>query len=184
MAAYNTAVETLLGLGGIVREVNMPPSELIRPTAMLSVMEAHAYHRDDLIDTPWNFGPSLAQRFTAGGTFFASEMIQAQRMRSLLKEHLRQILLDVDVVLTPTLLTPAPTMEDAAADAARRRSPSYMALWNQVGLPSLSVPSGFSSSGLPLSLQISGRPFDEATVLRAGHAYQGATGWHKRHPDL
>jgi Asp-tRNA(Asn)/Glu-tRNA(Gln) amidotransferase A subunit family amidase len=102
----------------------------------------------------------------------------------LLKEHMRQVLLKVDVVLTPTMPKPAPTMEDAVKESRRRSGPFFTAFFNQVGLPSLSVPSGFSSSGLPTSLMISGRPFDEATVLRVGHAYQSATSWHTRHPEL
>ena len=59
-----------------------------------------------------------------------------------------------------------------------------MGPFNITGLPTLAIPTGFSSSGLPLSLQISGRPFDEATVLRAGHAYQRATEWHRRRPPV
>ena len=61
---------------------------------------------------------------------------------------------------------------------------SNMGPFNITGLPTLAIPTGFSSSGLPLSMQISGRPFDEATVLRVGHAYQRATDWHAREPDL
>jgi Asp-tRNA(Asn)/Glu-tRNA(Gln) amidotransferase A subunit family amidase len=59
-----------------------------------------------------------------------------------------------------------------------------MGPFNIAGLPTLALPTGFSSSGLPLSFQISGRPFDEATVLRAGHAYQRATDWHRRRPPV
>jgi aspartyl-tRNA(Asn)/glutamyl-tRNA(Gln) amidotransferase subunit A len=56
--------------------------------------------------------------------------------------------------------------------------------FNATGLPTLAVPCGFSTAGLPLSLQLSGRPFEEGTVLRLGHAYQQATAWHARHPSL
>jgi Asp-tRNA(Asn)/Glu-tRNA(Gln) amidotransferase A subunit family amidase len=59
-----------------------------------------------------------------------------------------------------------------------------MSPFNITGLPTLALPTGFSSTGLPLSFQISGRPFDEATVLRAGHAYQRATDWHRRRPPV
>ena len=56
--------------------------------------------------------------------------------------------------------------------------------WNGLGLPVLALPCGFAASGLPLGMQIVGRPFDEAAVLRVGHAYERATDWHRRHPDL
>jgi Asp-tRNA(Asn)/Glu-tRNA(Gln) amidotransferase A subunit family amidase len=59
-----------------------------------------------------------------------------------------------------------------------------MGPFNVTGLPTLALPTGFSTTGLPLSFQISGRPFDEATVLRAGHAYQRATDWHRRRPPV
>ena len=151
---------------------------------MVSPVEAHAYHREDLLDSPWNFGPNLAQRFLSGGAYFASELIQGQRIRSILKEDLHQILLNVDVVITPSAPKPAQPMEKAASDARRRSGPSFTSLFNITGLPALSIPMGFSSDGLPLSLQIAGRPFDEATVLRAGYAYESATDWHRRHPEL
>jgi aspartyl-tRNA(Asn)/glutamyl-tRNA(Gln) amidotransferase subunit A len=61
---------------------------------------------------------------------------------------------------------------------------SNMAPFNMTGLPTLAIPCGFTGDGLPLSLQISGRPFEEATVLRAGHAYEQATEWHRRRPAL
>ncbi len=59
-----------------------------------------------------------------------------------------------------------------------------MAPFNITGLPALAVPCGFSPAGLPISLQLAGRPFDEATVLRAGHAYEQATEWHRRRPPV
>ena len=67
---------------------------------------------------------------------------------------------------------------------AFRRAPSYTALYNMTGLPALSIPCGFDEQGLPYGLQIAGRPFAEATVLQAGHAYERATGWYARHPTL
>jgi aspartyl-tRNA(Asn)/glutamyl-tRNA(Gln) amidotransferase subunit A len=89
----------------------------------------------------------------------------------------------VDVLATPTTLSPAPTF----ATVLRPDFPfarSNMAPFNMTGLPALALPCGFSASGLPLSLQFAGRPFDEATVLRAGHAYEQATQWHRRHPPV
>lgn len=185
IAALNEAVEVLVDLGAVVVEVTIPPRTQGNFNA-----EAHTYHRPDLLETPENFGPNLAQRHLSGGAYFAFEFIQQQRLRAMVKEQMHQILLACDVVLTPGSATPAPTMEEAAQRGLRPGAGgaggmlSFAGLFNQTGLPSLAIPNGFSESGLPLSLQISGRPFDEATVLQVGHAFQSVTGWHLRHPAL
>jgi aspartyl-tRNA(Asn)/glutamyl-tRNA(Gln) amidotransferase subunit A len=180
VSALMTAVAVLRDLGAVITEVQLPD----RSGGYLSP-EGHAYYRPDLLDTPEMFGPNLAQRHLMGGAYFASEFIQVQRIRSIVKEQLRQVLLDVDVVVMPALAQPAETMEEASKyPVADRGCPSFARQFNQAGLPSLSLPDGFSRDGLPLSLMISGRPFDEATVLRTGYAYQSATDWHLRHPSL
>jgi len=181
--ALRAAVDVLVDLGAVVVEVEMPSQELARGAMMLSGVEAHAYHRPDLLETPENFGPALGQRFLAGGGYFASELIQGQRIRSILKEQMREVLLKADVVLTPTQGKPAATMAEAVVQRWGAPGLSYTSLFNQTGLPSLSIPNGFRG-GLPLSMLISGRPFDEATVLRVGHAFEQATDWHTRHPNL
>jgi aspartyl-tRNA(Asn)/glutamyl-tRNA(Gln) amidotransferase subunit A len=184
LAALNQAVDVLRGLGAVVVEVTLPAHDTARGAMLMSALESFAYQRDDLLETPGGFGANLAQRFLSGGTYFASEYIQAQRLRSMIKEEVRQILLDVDVIVSPTQPKPASLMEDAVKEAGRRTGPMFTSLYNQTGLPSLSLPNGFSADGLPLSLMISGRPFDESTVLQVGHAYQQATDWHRQHPSI
>jgi Asp-tRNA(Asn)/Glu-tRNA(Gln) amidotransferase A subunit family amidase len=90
---------------------------------------------------------------------------------------------DVDVLATPTTLKPA-TSFTVAHDPELGFPRSNMAPFNLTGLPTLALPCGFSSSGLPLSLQLAGRPFEEGTVLRVGHAYEKATAWHTRRPPV
>jgi len=86
-------------------------------------------------------------------------------------------------MLTPTSPTEAPAYDEMVAPNFRRPR-GYTSAFNMTGLPTIAIPSGFSARGLPLSVSLSGRPFAEATVLRAAHAYQGVTDWHRRHPDL
>jgi aspartyl-tRNA(Asn)/glutamyl-tRNA(Gln) amidotransferase subunit A len=93
------------------------------------------------------------------------------------------VLRRTDVLVTPTTPKPAPTFA-AVWDPSFGFPKSNMAPFNMTGLPALAVPCGFSAQGLPLSLQIAGRPFDEATVLRLGHAYEQATEWHGRRPRI
>jgi aspartyl-tRNA(Asn)/glutamyl-tRNA(Gln) amidotransferase subunit A len=91
------------------------------------------------------------------------------------------VLRDVDVLATPT--TPKPATPFALAHDPNFGFPkSNMSPFNITGLPTLALPCGFSSSGLPLSLQLSGHPFAEALVLRVGHAYEQSTPWHTRRP--
>jgi aspartyl-tRNA(Asn)/glutamyl-tRNA(Gln) amidotransferase subunit A len=87
----------------------------------------------------------------------------------------------VDVLATPTAPKPA-TPFAAAHDPSFGFPRSNMPPFNLTGQPTLALPCGFSGSGLPLSLQLAGRPFEEATVLRVGAAYERATEWHRRHP--
>jgi Asp-tRNA(Asn)/Glu-tRNA(Gln) amidotransferase A subunit family amidase len=89
----------------------------------------------------------------------------------------------VDVLVTPTTPGPAPSF-DTVLTPEFPFARSNMAPFNMTGLPALAVPCGFTTGGLPLSLQIAGRPFDEATVLRVGHAYEQATDWHRRRPPV
>src|SRR5919202_493881 len=83
---------------------------------------------------------------------------------------------------TPTMLNVAPTFEGYDPDAMRR-APTFTAIWNLTGLPAASVCCGFSNAGLPIGMQIVGKPFDEAMVLRVGDAYQQLTDWHTRTPE-
>jgi len=89
----------------------------------------------------------------------------------------------VDMLATPTALFPALSYA-RATDPEAGFPRSNMPPFNITGSPTLALPCGFSSSGLPLSFQLSGRPFEEGTVLRAGHAYEQATPWHTRRPSV
>jgi aspartyl-tRNA(Asn)/glutamyl-tRNA(Gln) amidotransferase subunit A len=119
----------------------------------------------------------------AGALFTGEEYVQAGRLRARLRRDMHEALAQVDVLATPTAPGTAPafsTVLDPDFPFAR----SNMAPFNMAGLPALALPCGFAPSGLPISLQIAGRPFDEATVLRAGHAYEQATEWHRRRPPV
>jgi aspartyl-tRNA(Asn)/glutamyl-tRNA(Gln) amidotransferase subunit A len=109
--------------------------------------------------------------------------VQAQRLRSCLAAELDQVLRTVDLLATPTTRGPA-TAFTVVLDPSFG-FPRYNTLpFNLTGQPALALPCGFSRHGLPLSLQLAGRAFEETTVLRAGHAYQAATEWHRRRPPL
>ena len=109
--------------------------------------------------------------------------MQAMRLRERLCHEQLDALRTVDLLATPTSPKPAPTFTvtwDTTAGFPRNNTSPL----NLSGLPSLALPDGFSAAGLPISLPLTGRPFGEATVLRAGHAYEQATDWHRRRPPV
>jgi aspartyl-tRNA(Asn)/glutamyl-tRNA(Gln) amidotransferase subunit A len=181
VGAFEEALTTLRGLGAEVRDVTIPhiwdaPSFLV-----IMASEAFAYHERDLRERPEMYGDLLRERLLAGALFTASEYAQAQRLRARLRAEMLEVLGEVDVLATPTTPKAAPTfaaMWDTTLGFPRSNMPPF----NLTGLPALAVPCGFSAAGLPLSLQLAGRPFDETTVLRVGHTYQQATDWHRRPP--
>ena len=119
----------------------------------------------------------------SGALYTGAEYVQAMRLRERLRNEMLGVLRSVDLLATPTSPKPAPTfaaMWDVSLGFPRSNTPPF----NLSGLPALALPSGFAKAGLPLSLQLAGRPFDEATVLRAGHAYQQTTDWHRRRPAV
>jgi aspartyl-tRNA(Asn)/glutamyl-tRNA(Gln) amidotransferase subunit A len=182
-AAFETAMRTLERLGATVREVEIPSIQTAYAFMVILLAEAWAYHERDLRERPELYGDVLRERFQAGGLFTAGEYVQAQRLRSRLRADMHEVLRSVDLLATPTMVAPA-TSFARVFDPDFGFPKSNMSPFNATGLPALAVPCGFSSSGLPLSLQIAGRAFDEATVLRAGHAYEQATDWHTRRPPV
>jgi aspartyl-tRNA(Asn)/glutamyl-tRNA(Gln) amidotransferase subunit A len=181
--AFDEAVATLRRLGATVTDVQIPSIHASWAFMAIMLSEAFAYHERDLRERRELFGEVLRERLLGGALITGPEYVQAQRLRAQLQSEMAEVLGTVDVLATPTMPMPAPTFATAySPDFGFPRS--NMAPFNMTGLPALAVPCGFSGSGLPLSLQIAGRPFDEATVLRAGHAYEQATEWHTRRPPV
>ncbi len=181
--AFEEALETLRRLGAEVRDVQIPSLHATHSFLLILMAEAFAYHERDIREHPEFYGDVLRERILAGALVTAAEYTQAQRIRAQICRETADVLRDVDVLVTPTTLKPA-TPFTVAQDPDVGFPKSNMPPFNLTGLPTLALPCGFSSSGLPLSLQLSGRPFEEGTVLRVGHAYEQATAWHTRRPPL
>jgi aspartyl-tRNA(Asn)/glutamyl-tRNA(Gln) amidotransferase subunit A len=183
VTAVDAALGVLAELGADVVDVAIPSIELAACAQVISLSEAYSYHAADLADTPALYAPVLRNRLKSGGLFLAHEYVNAQRARQILKDEVAALLKDVDVLITPSNPKTAPTFEASYAEPLRR-GPSFTAIFNMTGLPALSIPCGFDETGLPIGLQIAGRPFAEAVVLQVGHAYERAAGWYMRHPAL
>ncbi len=181
--AFEEALETLRRLGAEVRDVQIPSLRGAHSFLLILMAEAYAYHESDIREHPELYGDVLRERILAGALVTASEYTQAQRIRAEICRETAEVLKTVDVLASPTALKPA-TPFAQAFDPEFAFPKSNMAPFNLTGLPTLALPCGFSASGLPVSFQLSGRPFEEATVLRAGHAYEQATTWHTRRPPV
>jgi aspartyl-tRNA(Asn)/glutamyl-tRNA(Gln) amidotransferase subunit A len=181
--AFEDALGTLRTLGADVRDVQIP-SMAGAPSFLLILMaEAFAYHERDLREHPELYGEVLRERILAGALVTASEYMQAQRIRAEICRETAEVMKSVDVLATPTAVKPAtPFAQAQNPDFGFPRS--NMPPFNLTGSPTLALPCGFSSSGLPLSFQLAGRAFEEGMVLRVGHAYEQATAWHTRRPPV
>lgn len=181
MAAFEAALDVFRGLGASVRLVALPPIEQFDDAKkILAISELFTIHADDLRKRPELFGASLRYRIIAGGLVRAEDYIQAMRLRTELARSLQAVMSTVDLLMLPTG-EPAKKLEPVHPSTLFTQ-PSLTAAFNVGGNPALSVCSGFDARGLPFSLQIVGRLFDEATVLRAGDAYEKATPWRDRRP--
>jgi aspartyl-tRNA(Asn)/glutamyl-tRNA(Gln) amidotransferase subunit A len=181
--AFEEALVTLRRLGADVRDVRIPSLGATHSFLLILLAEAFAYHERDLRERPALYGDVLRERLQAGALVTASEYVQAQRIRSVICREVAAVLTQVDVLATPTAPKPA-TAFALAHDPDFGFPRSNMPPFNLTGSPALALPCGFSSTGLPLSLQLAGRPFEESLVLRVGHAYEQATDWHRRRPRL
>lgn len=182
LAAVEKAVADLEGLGARVQEITVPSLEYTSTANTITMIgEAFGYHRKNLIEQPQNFGEAVRLRFYMGSLFSSADYIQAQRARNRAKKEFADILNRVDVIACPTSLNVASPVSDVNP-LTMMRVPSFTAPFNQTGMPAISLPCGFSKSGLPIGLQIAGRPFDEPTVLRAAYTYEQYAHWYEKRP--
>lgn len=182
-AAFDAALEDFKGPGAQIREVTLPPMLDYHATMkVIAVSELFAIHGRDLRSRPELFGESLRYRIIAGGLVRAEEYLLALRARTDLARATQDAMADADVIMLPTR-EPAGLLRPEHP-ASTFTQPSYTSPFSVAGNPALSVCSGFDEAGLPFSLQIVGGLFDEATVLRAGDAYEHATPWQNRRPQL
>jgi len=185
LAAVRAAAQVFSDLGAQVREVEFPGGrEAAQANGLMVTSDAAAFHGERLASHPEDFGEDVRQRLQSGAAYTSSEYVLARRTQVTLRRQFELFFDDFDILLTPTTPIAAPPLEGPDAVEQARTLTRFTAPFNLTGLPALSLPCGFSAEGLPLGLQIVARPWAEAAVLRAGQAYEGATEWHARRPDL
>lgn len=186
LRAVEEALAVLVELGATVQEVDIPSIGYLDAAFMVIMMsEATALHLPRLRRQAGDYMPDARLRLEAGVLFTAVEYVQAQRVRAKLTQEVLDVLRQVDVMATPTTPIAAMKLEESTRSIEATRSLNRCtSLFNVTGLPAVSVPCGFTKEGLPIGLQIAGRPFQDGAVLRVAHAYQKHTDWHKRRPPL
>jgi aspartyl-tRNA(Asn)/glutamyl-tRNA(Gln) amidotransferase subunit A len=192
-SAFERALAVLKELGAEIGEVSLPWAKHAASLQMLtSDVDASSMYRE-LLRTRWDdldvgTRTRIATALLVPGPVYS----RAMRARAVVRRQILNALTGWDALLCPTNLKPAALIDDARESVASKGDVALRLILRRIsthpfGLantPALALPMGFTRDSLPLSLQIVGRPFAEETVYRVGHAFERATTWHQRHPDL
>ncbi len=181
--AFGDALDVYKQLGAEIRGVSLPRlKDFDHSKKVIAVSELFTIHAHDLRTRPELFGASLRYRIISGGLVRAEEYILAMRARTDLARAMQSVMAGVDVVMLPTQ-EPAGKLQPESAETLFTKT-SFTTPFNTGGNPALSICSGYAENGLPFSLQIVGKLFDDATVLRVGDAYERVTPWRQKRPQL
>ncbi|MFC1935367.1 amidase [Chloroflexota bacterium] len=190
-AAVDQAIKVLEGLGASVRDADIPGLEdAAGISAGILGPEVATYHRKWLRERPGDYAPEVLNRLQASMFVPAVDYLKAQQGRVRFIQRFRKAMEELDVLVIPTEPITAPRIDETTVVIDGEEQPIQSLLtqltrpFNITGTPAISVPCGFDEWEIPVGLQIAGKPFDEATVLRVAYAYEQATPWHTRRPNL
>jgi aspartyl-tRNA(Asn)/glutamyl-tRNA(Gln) amidotransferase subunit A len=182
--AVDKVIEVLGKLTAGARDVQLPAYENLPVLAA----EAYAYHLPYFSKTPDLYQPLTRARIESGAKISAAAYIQGRRELNRLRRAVQETFTTSDLLITPTTPVPPATIDEAKLDvppvgnvpsSLRNTSP-----FDIYGLPTISIPCGFTSAGLPIGIQISGPHLGESQVLALAHAYEQSTDWHTHRPKL
>lgn len=177
VAELDRIAAALRAAGAVVEDVELPNYDLFSATGRVIMMaEAFAIHEADMRTRLLDYGEITAGRFILGAAITAADFIHALRARRELTDAVDAALSRYDALLTLSALDTAPRF-DQPTDAMSSASPIQTIPFNVTGHPAMSVPTGQGASGLPIGVQITGRPFDEAMVFRIGRTVEKLSGW-------
>ncbi|MGZ5537565.1 MAG: amidase [Chthoniobacterales bacterium] len=164
-------------------------SSWTEPYGAVLTAEAYTYHQEFIAQTPDLYQAPTLKRIRAGADVTAAKYIQSKRELESVRRSIAHAFDDVDLLITPTVRILPPTIVDLQGDPDAARAKELAMLHNTrplnfPGLPTISVPCGFTRSGLPIGMQISARLGDEERACRLAYAYEQSTDWHKREPNL
>ncbi len=190
MGRVRAMVQLAAALGGQAEVVRVPDMAAINLTGRMillaeasALLEQHSRNRT-------NFGADVLALLDQGKLLAATDYVNAQRLRSSYRRQFLDLFQSIDVLLTPSIPMGAPRIGqtkvsiDGQEEDTRLATTRFVRGINVIGFPALSMPCGFDTGGLPIGLQIIGRPFEEATILRVGAALEDATDFHLKRPPV
>ena len=191
-ALLDAALEVLVGLGARVVEVEVPDQQrLFTISDAVAKVEASTMHGRWMRERPQDYSLFLRSRIESGFHVPATRYLEALALRGrILQQFVHSAFSQADVLFAPVIPMQVPKLAQTEVGTAADVQRVIVGLTrctrnlNFLGLPGLSVPCGFTENGMPAGFQLIGRPFAEARLLRAGHAYQRSTDWHRREPPL
>jgi aspartyl-tRNA(Asn)/glutamyl-tRNA(Gln) amidotransferase subunit A len=189
--AVQKAIRVCKRLGATAKRISIPQLPEASIAAFIILLAEGAatlekWHRTRARD----LGDDVRSRLNLGAAIMAAQYLKAQSIRRKIRENFCRAFQKVNVIVTPQLPITAPKLNQGSVswgnetEAVPSALTRFTRIYNLAGIPSLSIPCGFSAAGLPIGLQIAGRPFDEKTVLRVGCAYEMNTSWKDRLPLL
>ena len=181
--AMDAALDVLRRLGAELEECRVRPLAHYYDTKIIiAESEIFSVHQKNLVARPEDFGRDFLSRVLPSVLFTAHDYVQATREHRRMMIEMEPLFAKFDAFVTAGM-GEAPRLTDYRSVSFWQK-PSVFTAWNVTGQPVLQLPNGFGKNGLPLGMQILGRPFGEATILRVGHAYEQATEWHTKRPQL
>jgi aspartyl-tRNA(Asn)/glutamyl-tRNA(Gln) amidotransferase subunit A len=189
--SVRAAIQLLERAGAHVEEVSLPLSRYAAAAGrIISLTEAAEVHDKFLKTRAADYRPDVRAGLLAGQLILGKHYLKAQRLRSLIRHEMAEALRRIDVLVTPTVPIPAPKIGQTTVAIGRENIDVMAALSrltrpaNLTGFPAISVPCGFTPGGLPIGLQLTGRPFAESTVLQLAYAYEQEVNWQQRRPTF
>ena len=184
-SAMDHALSGMETLGACVKEVTLD----VPTDRTVQAAESYAYHAEGVAMCPELYQAETVRRIRSGEKVTAGEYLQRRQELELARRKIRGVFADVDVLITPTIPMPAPRISELRANPEALRPAELKLLrntrpFNVWGLPAISLPCGFTQSGLPIGLQIAGPHWREDIVLKLAYRYEQATAWHKRKCQL
>ena len=180
-AAFEASLAVFRSLGAMVSDVTLAPLGLFTDVvSMITAVEGYAIHRTDLLKTPELYGERGRTRIMAGAFVSGADYVNAQRERARLVGQVADVMREADLLMMPTRHHVAPLLGGYDSSVG----PSLTRPFNMTGYPALSLCNGFTAAGLPISLQIAGRPFRDHIVLKAGDAFEKATSYRSVRPPV
>jgi aspartyl-tRNA(Asn)/glutamyl-tRNA(Gln) amidotransferase subunit A len=181
--AMDAALDVLRRLGAELEECRVRPlASYFDVKIIIAESEIFSVHQKNLIARPKDFGADFRSRALPSVLFTASDYVQATREHRRMMAEMAPLYARFDAFVTAGM-GEAPLIADYRSVSFWQKA-SLLTAWNVTSQPVLALPNGFGANGLPLGMQILGRPFGEETILRVGHAYERATEWHTRRPNL